>query len=196
MYRLGLTGGIGSGKSTVAQMLVEEGAGLIDADAIARQVTAPGGAAIPLIAERLGSHFVTSEGALDRDQMRAHVFSSPAARRALESIVHPLVQQDIARQAEASTANCLVFDIPLLVEAPHWRAQLDKVLVVDCTEATQIDRVMQRNGWQRSQVEAIVKQQSPRYVRLAAADCVLNNEGPSLTTLRSIVQQLARRLPL
>jgi dephospho-CoA kinase len=196
MLRLGLTGGIGSGKSTVARILVGEGAGLIDADDIARRSTAAGGPAISHIVQAFGPDFVTADGALDRDRMRAHAFANPAAKQQLEAIIHPLVQQDIERQANAAQAPCLVFDIPLLVESPRWRQQLDRVLVIDCSEETQIARVMERNGWPRTQVEAVIRQQCPRRDRLAAADWIVCNEGIDLPTLQALVRRVAQRLPL
>ena len=196
MIRLGLTGGIGSGKSTVAKMLVQQGAVLIDADDIARRSTLAGGSAMPAIAARFGAEFVQADGAMDRTKMREHVFAHPQARQALESIVHPLVQQEIRRQAAASASPLTVFDIPLLVESPHWRHLLDRVMVVDCAVETQVDRVMVRNGWSRQQVESVVSQQSTRARRLAAADMVLCNDGIDLDTLRTLVFGLVRQLGL
>ena len=156
--RLGLTGGIGSGKSTVAQMLASRGAAVIDSDAIARSVTAANGSAMPAIAAEFGKEFVAPDGSLDRDRMRALVFSDPSAKLRLEAIVHPLVGS--ATQAQAQKAlqaghTLLVFDVPLLVESPRWRKQVDKVLVVDCSENTQIKRVMERSGLTREAVEKI-----------------------------------------
>lgn len=194
--RLGLTGGIGSGKSTVAALLKSHGAAVIDADAIARACTQAGGAAMPAIAAAFGSDFVTADGHLDRDRMRAHAFSHPQARLQLESIVHPLVAQEIAHQAAIARATCTVFDVPLLVESPRWRPQLDRVLVVDCGRETQIQRVMARNAWSRSAVEAIIDNQSPRIQRLAAADAVLFNDGHQMEQLRVEVERLARRFGL
>lgn len=194
--RLGLTGGIGSGKSTVARMLHEKGATVIDADAIARACTLAGGAAMPAIAACFGSGFIAADGSLDRDRMRAHAFADPQARSRLEAIVHPLVGQEVARQAAASQSACTVFDLPLLVDSPRWRAQLDWVLVVDCEPETQIRRVMARNGWERTVVEAVLKQQSTRAQRLAAADAVLFNDGLDLPSLRHGVHRLARRFGL
>lgn len=194
--RLGLTGGIGSGKSTVAQMLVAHGAALVDADAIARQLTAPGGAAMAAIASSFGANFVTADGALDRDKMRALAFTDPAARARLEAIVHPLVLAETLRQAAAATASCVVLDIPLLAESSHWRGRLDRILVVDCRTETQIARVMQRNGLEKQAVEKIIAAQAPRLQRLAIADAVLFNDGLSLAKLRADVALLAPRFGL
>ena len=192
--RIGLTGGIGSGKSTVGQLLQARGAAVIDADAIARRVTAPHGAAIPAIAQRFGNEFVTPEGALDRERMRTHVFSQPQAKQALEAIIHPLVTQETQRQAQEAIAqghHTLVFDVPLLVEAgARWRAQVDRILVVDCLEETQIQRVMARNGWSRETVQAIIAAQTSRTQKLAAADWVIANEGITLDALRACAQSL------
>jgi dephospho-CoA kinase len=192
--RIGLTGGIGSGKSTVGQMLQERGAAVIDADAIARSVTAAQGLAIPAIAQSFGADFITPDGALDRERMRAHVFSHPAAKKTLETIIHPLVAQETQSQAEHAIANgyrTLVFDVPLLVESgARWRAQVDRVLVVDCLEETQIQRVMARNGWKREAVQAVISAQASRAQKLAAADWVIHNDGISLEALRTCVLNL------
>lgn len=196
MRRLGLTGGIGSGKSTVARLLAEGGAHVVDADDIARRCTLAGGAAIPTIAQRFGDTFIASDGAMDRARMREHVFAHPLAKRELEAIIHPIVHEEIRRQASATTATCTVFDIPLLVESPHWRGQLDRVLVVDCSAETQITRVIARNGWARAQVESVLRQQCSREQRVAAADFVLHNDGINLADLRALVQQLSHRLGL
>ncbi len=192
--RIGLTGGIGSGKSTVGQMLQERGAAVIDADAIARRVTAAHGSAMPAILQTFGTDFITPEGALDRERMRPHVFSHPEAKHALEAIIHPLVAQETQRQAHHAIANghhTLVFDVPLLVESgARWRAQVDRVLVVDCSEETQIQRVMARNGWSRETVQAIIAAQASRTQKLAAADWVIDNEAPSLEALHRRVLNL------
>jgi len=190
--RLGLTGGIGSGKSTMARLLQERGADLIDADAISRRTTEPGGAAMTAIERAFGQAFVTASGALDRQRMREHVFAKPDARHALEHIIHPLVSEEIQRQADASTSPCLVFDVPLLVESPRWRPQLDRVLVVDCSPATQIRRVNARSGWDASTTEAVMRNQSPRALRLAAADLVVFNDIDDLTQLEHAAEALAR----
>jgi dephospho-CoA kinase len=195
--RIGLTGGIGSGKSTVGQMLQERGAAVIDADSIARCVTAAHGTAMPAIAQAFGPDFITPDGALDRERMRAHVFSHPEAKQALEAIIHPLVAQETQRQAQDAIANghhTLVFDVPLLVESgTRWRAQVDRVLVVDCSEETQIQRVMTRNGWSRETIQAIISAQASRAQKLAAADWVIDNEGISLEALRTRVLSLPIR---
>ena len=191
--RLGLTGGIGSGKSTVAQMLAARGAAVIDSDAIARSVTAANGSAMPAIAEAFGKEFVTSEGALDRDRMRALVFSDPSAKLRLETIVHPLVGMATQAQAQAAIEAghvLLVFDVPLLVESPRWRKLVDKVLVVDCLESTQIARVMARSGLTRDAVQNIIQAQATRAQRLAAADITLFNDGLDLEQLQVAVDAL------
>ena len=197
--RVGLTGGVGSGKSTVLQMLAELGAAVIDADVISRRTTAAGGAAIPAIAERFGADFIAPDGALDRNRMRDHAYADPQARKHLEEIIHPLVGQESARQVEAALAagaRCIVFDIPLLVESGRWRAQVDRVLVVDCSPQTQVDRVVARSGLTPDAVRAIMAAQATREERLAAADVVICNEGLSLEQLRDNVQQVARRFGL
>jgi dephospho-CoA kinase len=199
-WRVGLTGGIGSGKSTVAGMFADCGAVVIDADAISRQTTAPGGAAMVSIAAQFGPDLVTAAGALDRDRMRQLVFDQPDARRQLEAIIHPLVSAETARlaaQAVQAGSACIVFDVPLLVESGRWRPQLDRVLVVDCSEETQISRVMSRSGWTRDMVERVMAGQATRARRLAAADACINNDGQvSLSALGAMVRQLAPRFGL
>jgi dephospho-CoA kinase len=197
--RIGLTGGIGSGKSTVAQMLADCGAVIVDADAISRQLTAAGGAAIPVIRDIFGATFVTAAGALDRDAMRQQVFSDPAAKQRLEAIIHPLVAAETASQASAAEskgARCIVFDVPLLVESGRWRAQLHQVLVVDCTEERQISRVMARNGWAREAVQKVMDAQASRAQRLAAADMCIYNETQTLAELAGLARTAAARFGL
>lgn len=204
--KIGLTGGIGSGKSTVARMLVDCGAALIDADAISREVTAAGGAAIALLAQQFGSAAITSAGAMDREAMRALVFNDPAVKRQLEAIIHPLVNLESARLAAAAAragSACIVFDIPLLVESNRWRQQLDRVLVVDCSEASQISRVVARQSqpglpgpWTPEAVQKVMALQASRAQRRAAADACIYNEGLSLDALGLRVRQLSRRFGL
>jgi dephospho-CoA kinase len=197
--RVGLTGGIGSGKSTVLQMFAELGAAVIDADAISRATTAAGGVAIDAIAKQFGADFITALGALDRNRMRERAYADPHARRQLEEIVHPLVGQESARQVEAALkagVRCIVFDIPLLVESGRWRAQVDRVLVVDCSPATQVQRVVARSTLAPAEVEAIIAVQAGRAQRLAAADVVICNEQLTMQQLRDTVVQAARRFGL
>lgn len=199
VQRIGLTGGIGSGKSTVGRMLVACGAALVDADEVSRQLTAPGGAALAALAERFGTRSIAPDGAMDRDYMRQLVFGDPAVKQQLEAIIHPLVGQEVFRQSSEAVAAghaCIVFDIPLLVESGRWRQQLDRVLVVDCREATQIERVMARNGLAREMIAKIMAAQASRSQRLAAADICLYNDGLSLAALERQVRQLAQRFGL
>jgi dephospho-CoA kinase len=197
--RLGLTGGIGSGKSTVAALLALKGAAVIDADAISRKATGVGGLAIDAIRGAFGPSILTTEGALDRNQMRALVFSDSSAKVRLEGLLHPLVGMAIteqARQADAAGVRCIVFDIPLLVESLHWRTALDRILVVDCTEATQIARVTVRNGLSADSVGKIVSAQAPRLVRLRAADAVVFNDGITIDDLALLVNGIAAQFEL
>jgi len=191
---LGLTGGIGSGKSTVAALLAEQGAAIVDADAIARALTAANGAAIAAIRAEFGADYLTADGALDRARMRALAYADPAARQRLERIIHQLVTQQALQQAQTAIAaghRCVVFDIPLLAESGHWRTRLDRVLVVDCLPETQIRRVMQRSALTREEVQRIMDSQASRLARLRTADHVLYNEGLDLPGLRALVQQMA-----
>ena len=197
--RLGLTGGIGSGKSTVAQLMAKAGSAVVDADAIARELTAPYGLAMASIVEIFGPDMITSEGALNRDKMRSLIYSEPSARRRLESIIHPLVKLETeSRAALAFSAgyNCIVFDIPLLVESGSWRQHLDYVLVVDCTPEVQIQRVMARNQLARTESEKIIASQATRGCRLGAADAVIFNNVLSLDELAAVVNQIIQRFGL
>ena len=197
--RVGLTGGIGSGKSTVLQMFAQLGAAAIDADAISRSVTAPRGAAIDSIARQFGEHFISADGAMDRARMRDHAYANPLARQQLEAIIHPLVGAESARQVQAAIdcgARCIVFDVPLLVESGRWRSQVDQVAVTDCSVLTQITRVVARSALTQQQVEAIIAAQAPRALRLEAADIVLCNEDLTLAQLQAEVAQAAQRFGL
>jgi dephospho-CoA kinase len=188
--RIGLTGGIGSGKSTVAAVLVELGAHLIDTDAIARELTAPGGAALSSLAAAFGETLIGPDGALDREQMRALVFADAAQRRRLEGILHPLIGREADRRALAAAQHPIVFDVPLLSESSHWRAKVDRILVVDCEEATQVQRVMARSGWSEDAVRRVIAQQATRAQRRAIADAMIRNEGLTLAQLQAEVAAL------
>lgn len=190
--RFGLTGGIGSGKSTVAQTLVACGAVLVDTDAIARVLTLPGGAALPALAAKFGPHLLGADGALDRMQMRAMAFANPAVKRQLEFILHPLIGQQAQQQADAAGHRAVVFDVPLLAESAPWRARVQRVLVVDCSPATQVARVAQRPGWTAQQAQQVVQQQATRTQRRAVADAVIHNEGLTMAELQHEVQTLWR----
>jgi dephospho-CoA kinase len=198
--RLGLTGGIGSGKSTVASILARAGAAVMDADAISRSLTLPGGRAIPAILAQFGEKLIAPDGAMDRDAMRALVFSNPQSKRLLEAIIHPLVVQVIQEQSSAATSAghaCLVYDVPLLVESwERWRSQVDWVCVVDCEVETQIQRVMARNVLSRHDVEQIISQQASRQQRLAIADTVIFNDGIDLAHLEHLVHEMMARFGL
>jgi dephospho-CoA kinase len=197
--RLGVSGGIGSGKSTVCQILERQGACVIDADAISRASTAAGGSAIAAIQASFGADFVDTTGAMDRTQMRQLVFSEPKARARLEAIVHPLIALEIERQAAAAKARgvrCIVFDIPLLVESRQWRKNLDRVLIVDCSAQTQLERVAQRSGLSEAEVQTIIAAQSTRANRLQAADIVIFNEGKNLFEIERELENLRSRFGL
>lgn len=191
---IGLTGGIGSGKSTVATMLTELGAHLVDTDAIARALTAPGGLAIPEIAAAFGDDFIDGDGAMNRDRMRELAFSDPGALMRLQAILHPLITQASEVQArQANPGQVVVFDVPLLAESgSRWKDRVDKVLVIDCTAETQIQRVMARSGWTREAVQAVLAKQATRESRCAVADHIILNDGLSLEELRQEVKNVWR----
>jgi dephospho-CoA kinase len=188
--RIGLTGGIGSGKSTVAARLVERGAELIDTDAIARSLTLAGGAAIEAIRAAFGADFIDATGALDRARMREAAFADVEAKRRLEAILHPRIGAEVERRVVASSAPLTVLDIPLLVESGRWRSRVDRVWVVDCAEAVQLARVMARSGWAEDAVRAVIAQQASRPARRAAADAVIHNDGIGLDALLAEVDAL------
>ena len=187
---IGLTGGIGSGKSTVARMLVERGSVLIDTDAIARALTLPGGAAIEAIRAAFGLQVIDASGAMDRAHMRELVFADPGAKTRLEGILHPMIGIETRRQMLAAGSRTVVFDVPLLTESSHWRTRVDRVLVVDCSTDTQVERVMQRSGWASEAVLAVIAQQASRERRRACADAVIHNEGLTLDELAQRVDIL------
>lgn len=196
---IGLTGGIGSGKSTVAALLHKLGASVVDADAISRAATAPNGSAMPEIAIAFGPAFVALDGALNRTKMREAVFKDPAAKKKLEHIVHPLVRREMLAQADfaiSRDATCVVFDIPLLVESGEWRSFLDSVLVVDCTVESQVLRVKERSGLAEETVRSVISAQASRSDRLRAADVVIFNDYCSLAQLAAQVQSIAYEIGL
>jgi dephospho-CoA kinase len=172
-----LTGGIGSGKSLVADMFAALGASLIDTDRIAHLLTAPGGTAMPAIAREFGAEYLSPSGALDRERMRAKVFSEPGAKKRLEAILHPLIRIETERAANEAQGLYRIFVVPLLVESGSWKERVSRVLVVDCPEALQVERVMARNAMTEAQVRAIMAAQASREQRLAAADDVIVNDA-------------------
>ena len=189
--RIGLSGGIGSGKSTVARRFAALGALVVDTDALAHALTAPGGDAIPAIAAAFGADMIAADGAMDRARMRALVFGQPAERQRLEAILHPMI--GAATRAQASRADAgqaVVFDVPLLAESGTWRARVDRVVIVDCSAAAQVARVVQRSGWTADAVERTIAQQASRAQRRAIADAVIVNETLSLAQLEAEVDAL------
>lgn len=193
MFAVGLTGGIGSGKTTVADLFAAHGVPIVDTDLIAHRITAPGGAAMPLIAQTFGPHYVAPDGSLDRARMRALVFSDDVAKAQLEAITHPLIRAETEREREASAGPYVVIVVPLLVESGTWNSRVERVLVVDCSVETQIARVMRRNAFSREQVLAIIARQATREARLAAADDVIVNDHTPLEQLTRQVQHLHER---
>jgi dephospho-CoA kinase len=195
-FVVGLTGGIGSGKSTVARLFAERGAALIDTDEIAHALTAPNGAAMPAIADAFGKSALRADGGLDRAAMRSLVFSDPSARTRLEAILHPLIRaESSARCAASSSASYVLLAIPLLIELGNgsgYRERIDRILVVDCTEDVQLARVMARNGLTAEAVQAIIATQACRTARQAAADDLLCNDD-GLEALVPQVESLHRR---
>ena len=190
---IGLTGGIGSGKSTAAAILAGMGADVVDADEISRQLTAPGGAALPALREAFGRRFVAQDGALDRAAMRALAFSDPAARARLEAILHPLIREETQRRLAAATGAYALLVVPLLFESGSWAGRVERVVVVDLDEALQVRRTVGRSRLAESEVRAIMATQWPRWRRLQAADEVLWNGG-GLEELRSQCERLHGRL--
>ncbi len=183
-------GGIGSGKSTVAALLVAQGAHLVDTDAIARSLTLPGGAAMPALRQAFGAAAVAADGSRDRAHMRNLVFTDAGAKARLEAILHPLIGMEAQAQAAQAGGRPVVFDVPLLTESRHWRERVQRVLVVDCEESTQMARVAQRPGWTREAAARVVAQQASRSARRAIADAVIHNDGLTLEALAAEVRAL------
>jgi dephospho-CoA kinase len=176
-FTVGLTGGIGCGKTTVADLFAARGAAVIDTDQIAHSLTAPHGAAMPALLAEFGPDFATPEGALDRAKMRALVFADPGARARLEAILHPRIREATAAAALLATGPYVIFVVPLLIESGSWRARVTRVLAIDCPEEVQVARVMARNSLPESQVRAIMAAQVTRAERRAAADDIILNDG-------------------
>ena len=187
MFEVGLTGGIGSGKSTVADLFAAHGVPLVDTDLIAHRITAPNGIAMPAIAAEFGNEFVAADGALDRARMRTLVFADDNARKRLESIVHPLIRAETEREQREAQGPYVILVVPLLVESGTWKSRVDRVLTVDCSVETQISRVMNRNGFSREQVLAIIARQATREARLEAANDVIDNDNVLLESLQAQV---------
>ncbi len=192
-YVVGLTGGIGSGKSAVAEEFARLGAAVVDTDAIAHELTRAGGAAIAGVKALFGDAAIGADGAMDRKAIRDLVFADPAAKKRLESLLHPMIRAEserrIAAAGQENAAPYVIHVVPLLVESPGYRERVQRVLVVDCPEALQIERVRKRSGLSAAEVEAIVKAQVSREKRLAAADDVIDNSGP-IAALQKPVEKL------
>ncbi len=191
-FVVGLTGGIGSGKSTVAELFAARGASIVDADAIAHELTAPGGAAIGAIRARFGDGVLRADGALDRDAMRARAFDDPQAREALEAILHPMIRDESERRIATAPGPYVMHVVPLLVESGARAGRFDRVLVVDCPVPVQVARVRRRSGLSPERIESILAAQASREERLAAADDVIDNGGDA-DALPAQVDALHRR---
>ena len=176
-FTVGLTGGIGSGKSIVAGLFAKRGVAVIDTDEIAHELTRPGGEAIAAIRTAFGASSIGADGGLDRDRMRKLVFGDAAARKSLEGILHPLIRKESARRRARARSPYAILVVPLLVEGGVDRSRYSRVLVVDCTEAQQVERAMRRSGLSEKEVRAILAAQATREQRLARADDVIGNSG-------------------
>jgi dephospho-CoA kinase len=191
LKHIGVTGGIGSGKSTVARMLAQCGAHLIDLDAVSRSLTAPGGLALAPLHAALGPAFFDADGVLDRAHLRTQTFADPQTKTRLEAVLHPLIMAQCDAQAAAAPAHQpVIFDIPLLAESPPWQAKMQRIVVVECSLELQIARVIQRSGWSRAAVLAVIAQQASPAQRRAIADAIIRNDGVSLAQLQVQVQAL------
>jgi len=191
-FVVGLTGGIGSGKSAAADEFAALGASVVDTDAIARELTDKGGAALAHIERLFGAAFLDASGAMNRKKMRDHVFADAAAKQALENLLHPLIREESARRIAAASGPYVVHVVPLLLESPGYRDRVDRVLVVDASEQAQLARVRARSGLSADEVRAIMRTQVSRAERLAGADDVIDNSG-SLEALRKQVGALHQK---
>lgn len=189
---IGLTGGIGSGKSAVSTRFASHGIAIVDTDAISRELTAPGGAAIPALRATFGEALIAADGSMDRASMRARVFADPAERLRLEALLHPLIEAEAIQRCNAATSPYVIVDVPLLTETGRWRARSDRICVVDCPQEQQIARVMQRSGLSADAVKAIIATQASREARLAIADDVVDNSG-TLAALHARVDALHKQ---
>lgn len=194
-FVVALTGGIGSGKSTVADLFAERGATIVDTDAIAHELTAPGGAAMDAIRAQFGPAVVRADGGLDRDAMRERAFGDPQARHALEAILHPLIRAESMRRIAHASGPYAIHVVPLLVESGGRSGHFDRVLVVDCPVEVQIERVRRRSGLSTERIESILAAQASREQRLALADDVIDNGGEA-DALPGQVERLHRRYVL
>jgi dephospho-CoA kinase len=190
-FVVGLTGGIGSGKSAAADEFAKLGVTVVDTDVIAHELTPKGGAALPHIEKQFGKDFL-SGGAMNRKRMRERVFADPAAKKDLEKILHPMIRAESARRIAGAMGPYVIHVVPLLVESPDYRKRVDRVLVVDVPEGTQVERVRSRSGLSGDEVRAIMRTQVSRAERLAAADDVIDNAGPR-EALRTQVAALHRK---
>lgn len=191
-FVVGITGGVGSGKSTVAELFVAQGVTLVDTDAIAHELTAANGAAIPALVDAFGNAVLDHSGALDRAAMRQRVFADPAVRTELEAILHPLIRQQADQRCLAAVSPYVLLAVPLLVESNSYRQRCDRVLVIDCPESIQIERVMQRSRLSADEVKAIMAAQATRAERLAVADDVISNDA-ELESLQKQVLKLHKQ---
>ncbi|HTM59148.1 MAG TPA: dephospho-CoA kinase [Burkholderiales bacterium] len=191
-FVVGITGGIGSGKSAAAEEFARLGATVVDTDLIARELTETGGAALPHIKSLFGAAFITQHGAMDRDAMRKHVFSDPAAKQALEELLHPMIRAEADRRIAGSTGPYVIYVVPLLIESGGQRDRVQRILVVDAPEDLQVERVRTRSGLSDKEIRSIIAQQAARQARLAVADDVIENSG-SLDALRKQVAALDAR---
>ncbi|HEV2430258.1 MAG TPA: dephospho-CoA kinase [Burkholderiales bacterium] len=191
-FVVGLTGGIGSGKSAAAADFAALGATVVDTDVIAHELTAKGGAAMVAIEKLLGPEAVSGDGSMNRSKVRERVFADPAAKRKLEALLHPMIREESARRIAAATGPYVVHVVPLLIESPDYRKRVDRVLVVDCPEETQVARARARAGLSENEVRAIMRTQATRAERVAAADDVIDNAG-SREALRKQVGALHQK---
>jgi len=190
-YVVGLTGGIGSGKSAAADEFARLGATVVDTDVIAREVTAAGGAAIPAVRGLFGPEFFDASGAMDRAKVRATVFADSAAKKSLEALLHPMIRRESERQIAAATGPYVIYVVPLLIESGNYRDRVQRVAVVDCPEELQLERVRTRSNLPEDEIRRIIASQVPRTQRRAAANDVIDNSGP-LDALHKRVRELHR----